>query len=260
MTQTCPSEFLELAHRLADAAGDVIRPLFRREIDIISKDDSSPVTIADRNAEMAMRNIIEAEFPEHGIYGEEHGQVRLDAEYVWVLDPIDGTHSFISGMPTFTCLIGLVKNCNPIMGIMYQPITGEKWVGANGATTLNGTPIHVRDTAQQVSKASLFSYGIELFDGERGANFKALCDAAERNRFGYDSYAYGLLAHGFIDIVADSDMKPFDYCALVPIVENAGGSITDWDGNKLTLANPGYVLASANENLHKESIKLLSSS
>ncbi len=161
MTQTCPPEFLALAHRLADAAGDVIRPLYRQKIDIISKEDDSPVTIADRNAEMEMRKIIEAEFPNHGIYGEEHGQVRLDAEYIWVLDPIDGTHSFISGMPTFACLIGLVKNGVPIMGIMYQPITGEKWVGANGTTELNGIALKTRDTASEVSEASLFSYGLE---------------------------------------------------------------------------------------------------
>lgn len=260
MTQNCPAEFLELAHKLAEAAGNVIRPLYRRELDIISKEDDSPVTIADRNAEMVMRELIEAQYPDHGIYGEEHGQVRLDAEYVWVLDPIDGTHSFISGMPTFACLIGLARHGVPIMGILYQPITGEKWVGANGTSELNGIPLTTRKTSEQVSDASLFSYGIEMLEGERAADYKRLCNASARVRFGYDSYAYGLLAHGLIDIVADSDMKPFDYCALVPIVENAGGCISDWDGNPLTLTNPGYVLASANEALHKDSIKLLSSS
>ncbi len=260
MNQACPAEFLELAHRLSDAAGDVIRPLYRKPIDIISKDDDSPVTIADRNAEMAMRQIIEAEFPDHGIYGEEHGQVRLDAEYVWVLDPIDGTHSFISGAPTFTCLIGLARHGVPIMGIMYQPITGEKWVGANGVTELDGQKITTSNLNETVADASVFSWGIEPMEGVRGADFKRLCDTAKRKRFGYDSYAYGLLAHGFVDIVADSDMKPFDYCALVPIVENAGGCISNWDGNPLTLTTPGFVLASANKALHEDSLKALSSS
>jgi len=260
MSSNCPIEFIDLANRLADAAGEVIRPLYRQKIEIISKEDASPVTIADRNAEMAMRDIIEAEFPEHGIYGEEHGQVRLDAEYVWVLDPIDGTHSFISGMPTFTCLIGLTRNGVPIMGVMYQPITGERWVGANGKTELDGVVINANNTNENIAEASLFSWGAELFQCERGADYTRLCDAAKRCRFGYDSYAYGLLAHGFIDIVADFEMKPFDYCALVPIVENAGGCISTWDGDPLTISNPGYVLASANSTLHEESIKLLKSS
>ncbi len=252
MSETCPPEFLDLAHRLADAAGDVIMPLFRQKIDIVSKDDDSPVTIADRNAELAMRDIIEATFPEHGIYGEEHGQVRLDAEYVWVLDPIDGTHSFISGVPTFATLIGLTQNGKPVLGLMDQPIAKERWVGANGVTTLNGQAISANPSVQSVSEASLFSWGIELLYSDRGDDYQKLLDGVARKRFGYDSYAYGLLAHGFIDIVADFDMKPFDYCALVPIVENAGGAISDWDGNPLTLTNPGYVLASGNETLHKD--------
>ncbi|MFT6556204.1 inositol monophosphatase family protein [Sneathiella sp.] len=258
MTETCPPEFLELAHRLADAAGEVVSPLFREKIDIISKDDASPVTIADRNAEMVMRDMIEAAFPEHGIYGEEHGQVRLDSEYVWVLDPIDGTHSFISGVPTFATLIGLTRNGKPIMGVIDQPIAKERWVGANGRTELNGTQINARKTITTCSEASLFSWGIELLFSERGEDYKKLLDTVARTRFGYDSYAYGLLAHGFIDIVADFDMKPFDYCALVPVVENAGGVISDWDGNPLTLNNPGYVLASANKSLHEHALSLLS--
>ncbi|GLQ05423.1 inositol monophosphatase family protein [Sneathiella chinensis] len=258
MTKECPRSFIDLAHRLADAAGEVIRPLYRQKLDIISKEDASPVTIADRNAEMAMRKIIEAEFPDHGIYGEEHGQVRTDAEYVWVLDPIDGTHSFISGSPTFTCLIGLVRNGAPVMGLMYQPISGERWVGANGVTTLNDVPIQTRDAINTVEQASLFSWGVELFKSDRGPEYERLCTSAARKRFGYDSYAYGLLAHGFVDLVADFDMKPFDYCALVPIVENAGGVMSDWDGNPLTLTTPGYVLASGNEALHQQALALLS--
>lgn len=260
MRDTCPPEFLDLAHRLADAAGEVISPLFRQPIDIISKDDASPVTIADRNAEQVMRDIIEDLYPDHGIYGEEHGQIRLDAEYVWVLDPIDGTHSFISGVPTFAILIGLTRNGKPVMGLMDQPISKERWVGANGTTTLNGKPIETRTSVTTAADASLFSWGVELLYSDRGGEYKSLMDAVARKRFGYDSYAYGLLAHGFIDLVADFDMKPFDYCALVPIVENAGGIVSDWDGNPLTLTNPGYVLASANKDLHKDALAHLARS
>jgi len=260
MPNSCPPEFIDLAHRLADAAGEIIRPLYRKKIEIVSKDDLSPVTIADQNAEMAMRKIIEAEFPDHGIYGEEHGQVRTDAEYVWVLDPIDGTHSFISGAPTFAILVGLTRNGVPIMGVVDQPIANERWVGANGTTTLNGQPLKTNEDITEIPEASLYSYGIELLKCDRHTEYKRLCDDVKRVRFGYDSYAFGLLAHGFVDLVADADMKPFDYCALVPVVENAGGSISDWDGNPLTLTNPGYVLASGNEKLHRKALALLKSS
>ncbi len=254
---TCPPEFIDLAHRLADAAGEVIKPLFRNKLDIISKDDMSPVTVADRNAELVMRELIEEAFPDHGIYGEEHGQVRADAEYVWVLDPIDGTHSFISGLPTFATLIGLTRNGKPVMGVMDQPISGERWVGANGKTEFNGKPVQTNSDITSISESSLFSWGIELLDSDRGADYKSLMDAVSRKRFGYDSYAYGSIALGFVDIVADFDMKPFDYCALVPIIENAGGVITDWNGGELTLNTPGYILASANQTLHEQALKLL---
>ncbi|WP_025897797.1 inositol monophosphatase family protein [Sneathiella glossodoripedis] len=257
MTETCPREFIDLAHKLADAAGEIIRPLYRKKIDIISKDDLSPVTIADQNAEMAMRKLIEEAFPDHGIYGEEHGQVRTDAEYVWVLDPIDGTHSFISGAPTFAVLVGLTRFGKPIMGVVDQPISGERWVGANGQTTLNGIAIQTNPAVTEVSQASLFSYGLELFKCERGDQYRQLTETVRRVRFGYDSYAFALLSHGFVDIVADADMKPFDYCALVPVVENAGGTISDWDGNPLTLTNPGYVLASGNQKLHDAALPIL---
>ena len=259
MTSECPDEFIDLAHKLADAAGEIIRPLFRQKLDIVSKDDSSPVTIADQNAEMAMRKLIEAAYPEHGIYGEEHGQVRTDAEYVWVLDPIDGTHSFISGAPTFAILIGLTRNGKPVMGIVDQPISGERWVGANGKTTLNGQPVSTNTNVTTAEDASLFSYGIELFKSPKGENYKSLTEAVRRIRFGYDSYAFALLSLGFVDIVADADMKPFDYCALVPVVENAGGVISDWEGNPLTLTNPGYVLATGNKPLHQATLNVMNS-
>ncbi len=256
MDKECPQEFVTLAHRMADAAGEVIRKYFRRKIDIIGKDDNSPVTIADRDAEAAMRALIEAEFPSHGIIGEEHGTVQADAEYVWVLDPIDGTLSFISGSPTFGSLIALARNGVPIMGIIDQPISGERWVGANGRTILNGSTITTR-ACPDLSNATLFAYGTELMEGEHGASFRRLHRAGKRKRFGYDCYAYGLLALGFVDVVADCDMKPYDYAALVPIVENAGGKITDWTGNPLTLSNPGFVLAVVDPASHHQASEIL---
>jgi histidinol-phosphatase len=256
MDKECPQEFIELAHRLADTAGEEIRPHFRKKIEIIGKEDDSPVTIADRNAETAMRMLIEAEYPEHGIYGEEHGEVRTNAEYVWVLDPIDGTLSFISGSPTFGCLIGLTRNGVPIMGLLDQVISGERWIGANNQTFLNGQEVKTRSCGE-ISDATLFAWGAELFEGKKATNFRQLYNRVLRKRFGYDCYAYALLSTGFVDIVADCDMKPYDYCALVPIVENAGGVITDWDGNPLTISTPGYVLAAATRSLHDQALKIL---
>ncbi|MZR29375.1 histidinol-phosphatase [Sneathiella sp. DP05] len=241
---------------MADVAGEVIRRHFRQKITIIGKDDDSPVTIADRDAETAMRELIKAAFPTHGIIGEEHGSVQTDAEYVWVLDPIDGTLSFISGSPTFGTLIALTRNGIPIMGIINQPISGERWVGANGRTTLNGTTINCRECSG-LSDATLFAYGAELMEGEHGPGFLRLYNTVKRKRFGYDCYAYGLLALGFVDIIADCDMKPYDYCALVPIVENAGGKITDWTGSPLSLSNPGFVLAVGDPTLHDQAIEIL---
>lgn len=256
MTKDCPQEFVTLAHRMADAAGEVIRPLFRQPIGIIGKEDNSPVTIADRNAEAVMRDLIESHFPEHGIIGEEHGNIRTDAEYVWVLDPIDGTLSFISGSPTFGILIALTRKGVPIMGILDQPISGERWLGANGRTTLNGSPVSTRPCAR-LADATLFAWGAELLEGDHGPSFRRLYGAIKRKRFGYDCYAYGLLSLGFVDIIADCDMKPFDYCALVPIVENAGGRITDWSGHPMTLANPGYVLATGDPVLHQQALEIM---
>lgn len=256
MDKECPQEFIDFAHRLANAAGDEIRPHFRQKIEIIGKEDESPVTIADRNAETAMRALIEAKYPDHGIFGEEHGEVRTDAEYVWVLDPIDGTLSFISGSPTFGCLIGLTRNGVPIMGLLDQVISGERWVGANGQTSLNEKAVKTR-SCEEISEATLFAWGAELFDGDRAENFRKLYEKVLRKRFGYDCYAYALLSTGFVDIVADCDMKPYDYCALVPIVENAGGIITDWNGDPLTISTPGYVLAASTRALHDQAVNIL---
>ena len=241
---------------MADASGEVIRKYFRQKFDVIGKDDNSPVTIADREAEAAMRTLIEAEFPSHGIIGEEHGSVRTDAEYIWVLDSIDGTLSFISGSPTFGSLIALTRNGVPIMGILNQPISGERWLGANGLTTLNGSAISVRE-CDRIDNATLFAYGAELMEGAHGPRFRRLYNTVKRKRFGYDCYAYGLLALGYVDVIADCDMKPYDYAALVPIVENAGGKITDWEGNSLTLDNPGFVLAVGDPALHRQAIEIL---
>jgi inositol-phosphate phosphatase/L-galactose 1-phosphate phosphatase/histidinol-phosphatase len=236
-------EFVALAHALADAAGTVARRYFRQKIAIVDKPDLTPVTIADREAEAAMRELIEARFPEHGIIGEEHGRTRDHAEFVWVLDPIDGTKNFISGIPLFGTLIGLARAGRPVLGVIDQAVLRERWVGAAGAaSTLNGTPIRTRACAA-LHGATLYSTSPDMFQGEDTARFARLKGAVKLARYGADCYAYAQLASGFIDLVVERDLKPYDFCALVPVIAGAGGAIVDWEGRALDLGSDGKVIA-----------------
>ncbi len=244
MTDRVAAPLLALAGALADAAGSVIRSYFRRKIAVDDKSDLTPVTIADREAEAAMRRLIVERFPDHGIIGEEHGRTRPEADYLWVLDPIDGTKSFISGIPLFGTLIALVHRGRPVLGIIDQPILGERWLGAAGrATTLNGAPVRTRP-CPSLGAATLFSTAPEImFAGADAAGFARLRGSVKLTRNGADCYAYAQLASGFIDLVVEAGLKPYDYCALVPVIEGAGGVITDWQGRALDLGSDGRVIA-----------------
>ena len=244
MTETVGAAHLALAEALADAARAVIRGYFRRKIAIDEKSDLTPVTIADREAEAAMRRLIEAQFPDHGIIGEEHGPTRADAEYVWVLDPIDGTKSFISGIPLFGTLIALTRSGRPVLGVIDQPILGERWLGAQGHPTFfNGARAHTRACAS-LAAATLYSTAPEgMFSGTDAVAFARLRAAVKLVRTGADCYAYAQLASGFIDLVVEGGLKPYDYCALVPVIKGAGGVMTDWQGRPLTLGSGGHVVA-----------------
>jgi len=257
----CPAEFVDLSGRLADAAGGVIAKYFRQPFDVITKDDDSPVTIADRESEQVMRDLIEAAFPEHGIVGEEHGTVRPDAEYVWYLDPIDGTKSFICGVPLFGTLIGLVHNVDggpsPILGIIDQPIAKERWTGAVGhGADLNGQAITTRACAG-VDQATLFSTGPEYFDDKSFEAFQRVRAQSNIARFGGDCYAYGLLASGWIDLVVEWGLAVYDYCALIPVVEAAGGIVTTWAGKAHAFDGRESIVASGDRSLHEEVIAIL---
>jgi len=249
--------FLALALRLADAAGEVIRPYFRKPIAVIDKPDLTPVTAADRAAEETMRGLIEARFPEHGILGEEFGRAREGAEFIWTLDPIDGTKSFISGVPLFGTLIALTRDRRPIVGVIDQPISRERWVGASGLqATLNGAPIRCRPCSV-LGAATLFATTPDMFKGEDAASFARVSAAVKLTRFGADCYAYGLLAAGFVDLVLEADLKPYDFCAMVPIVEGAGGIATGWRGENLDLASDGRVLVAGDRRTHGAALPLL---
>jgi inositol-phosphate phosphatase/L-galactose 1-phosphate phosphatase/histidinol-phosphatase len=249
--------FLALAAALADAAGAAIRPAFRTPFEVDDKPDLSPVTAADRAAEGAMRRLIEARFPDHGIIGEEFGSQREAAEFVWVLDPIDGTKSFISGVPVFGTLIALTQGGRALLGVIDQPISRERWVGAVGReTTLNGAPIRSR-TCPCVSGATLFATTPAMFEGEDAAAFARLSAAAKLVRFGLDCYAYGLVAAGFVDLVVEAGLKPYDFCAVTPIVEGAGGVASDWRGRALDLASDGRVMVAGDRRTHRAALALL---
>lgn len=258
MSFSVPQNIVDLAQKLPDVSGPIAREYFRGALDIIDKDDESPVTIADKTAELEMRKVIEATFPDHGIYGEEHGQVRLDADYVWVLDPIDGTAAFITGMPVFGTLIAVAVKGKPVLGVIDQPISGERWIGGEGvATTLNGKAVRTRDCGGLANAAMYITTTDMLSSDAEREKFGRLKETVKITRFGGDCYAYGLLASGHVDVVFESDLKPYDFMALVPVVEGAGGVISDWQGNPLTIDGGPQVIAAATPELHAEAIALL---
>ena len=249
MTPLVTAAQIALAETLADAAGDIARRYFRKKIGVQQKADRSPVTIADRAAEKAMRRLIEIAFPFDGIVGEEFGARNADADYVWVLDPIDGTKSFISGVPLFGTLIALTYRGRPVLGVIDQPVQRERWLGAAGRkTTFNGRAIKTRRCAG-LGAATLYATAPEMFAKRNATAFERLRRKVKLARFGADCYAYGLLASGFIDLVVEADLKPYDFCALLPVIEGAGGRMTDWQGRALTLRSDGRVIASGDPRL-----------
>lgn len=258
MTAECPTEFLRFAETLAEAARPIIQRHFRRPLDIVDKPDASPVTVADRDAEAAVRALIEKRYPDHGIYGEEHGQVRLDARHVWVIDPIDGTKAFITGMPVFGTLIALCDRGRPILGVIDQPVLDERWLGADGhGATLNGRPIRT-SACTRLAEASVYTTTPDMFaTDEARRRYERIETAARLRRFGGDCYATGLLAAGHVDLVVEAQLSPYDYMALVPVVENAGGRATDWAGRALDFSSNGEFLAAATPALHAEAQALL---
>ncbi|WP_010409570.1 inositol monophosphatase family protein [Citromicrobium sp. JLT1363] len=239
---------LAVAHRLADAAREAIRPHFRKTTPEF-KGDASPVTIADRDAEDAMRVILMSEYAQDGIVGEEYPEHEGRSGRKWVLDPIDGTISFVAGRPIFGTLIALLQDGWPVLGIIDQPIIGERWVGRIGApTTLNGKDVRTR-SCKSLDAAMLATSSPHYFDAQGADAYMRLAHAVGGNKrqgmivYGGDCYNYGLLANGQLDIVCESGLKLFDYAALVPIVEGAGGTMSDWQGHPLDADSDGSVIA-----------------
>ena len=257
MTESVPAEFVAFAGALADASGVVIRRYFRQKFDVITKEDQSPVTIADREAEAAIRALVADRYPSHGVIGEEHDDHQTSAEWVWVLDPIDGTKGFISGRPLFGTLIALCRGGLPVLGVVDHPAIGERWVGGRGhPARFNGKEVRVRACAE-LAKASLFASSPHMFEDAAASAFERLRTRCKQVLYGSDCYHYGILASGFGDLVAEANMGIYDYLAGAAVVEAAGGIATDWQGRPLTIASDDQVLAAGDRRMHEAALQLL---
>jgi inositol-phosphate phosphatase/L-galactose 1-phosphate phosphatase/histidinol-phosphatase len=237
------SKELELAKKLSDTASIITLPYFRKHLKATAKEDLTPVTIADREAEQAMRALIEETYPDHGILGEEFEDKNIDAKYVWALDPIDGTKSFITGSPLFGTLVSLLKDGYPIIGIINMPALKERWVGCEGKlTSFNGKSVRVRP-CKDISEAWLYATSPHMFLGDDFTAFERVRKQVYCTLYGTDCYAYGLLANGTCDLIVEASMGIYDFCALVPIINGAGGYMVDWHGKPLGLKSDGRVIA-----------------
>jgi len=225
-------ELKAFACTLADAAAEVSLKYFRQPVTVenkLSDGGFDPVTQADRGAEKAIRNLIEAQYPNHQIFGEEFGRKITDSPFEWVLDPIDGTRAFISGLPTWGTLIGLRYNGEPVIGVIDQPYMGERYLGWTTGATLNGKPIRTRP-CPNLSSATLSTTDPDLFTGNERPLFDQILSESKLVRYGMDCYAYAILSSGFLDVVMESGLELYDMMALIPVVRGAGGSASGWSG------------------------------
>ncbi len=254
------SSTLAAAIEIADLARSISLKYFRQPLDIAQKADSSPVTIADQQTEDLIRAEISRRFPDHGFYGEESGQTATDAKWVWVVDPIDGTTSFSTGKPTFGTLIALLYEGAPVLGIVDLPALDDRWVGVKGRPTLyNGVEVRTNADATDVASCSAYTTTTKMFDSDALKRYQSLEKSCKFSVFGADCLGYGLLASGFTEIVVEDSLEPYDYMSLVPVVEGAGGCISDWEGQPLVLGSGKQVVATANVELHQKVLKALRS-
>jgi histidinol phosphatase-like enzyme (inositol monophosphatase family) len=256
-----PIDFSQFVDELATLSGQAILPFFRTALSLDDKSPGGafdPVTEADRAGEAAMRQLIRRVFPTHGVVGEEYGAENADAEYVWVLDPIDGTKAFIAGLPLWGTLIGLLRNGNPAYGLMHQPYTAERFAGDGGGASFRGRNGERRLKTRRlasIAEATLSTTSPKMFgDGALDA-YNRVEREVRLARYGYDCYAYCMLAAGHIDLVVEDGLKPYDIVALIPIIEGAGGVVTNWDGG--SAAAGGSIVAAGDRRLHEAALRLL---
>ena len=253
-------DFASFVDQLASVSGDTILPFFRTALAIENKQTGGfdPVTAADRAAEQAMRSLIRRAFPDHGILGEEYGAEHTEAEYVWVLDPIDGTKSFIAGMPAWGTLIGLMRFGEPVFGMMHQPFIKERFTGDGGAARYRGPvgnrDLHVRKCAS-LRDAVLYTTSPLLMNETDRATFRTVENAVKLSRYGGDCYAYCMLAAGQIDLIIETEIKPHDIVPLIPIINGAGGIITTWENQPAQ--GGGRMVAAGDERVHRAALAML---
>ena len=253
------SQYSAFAAHLADLARPIAKRYFRSDLKVIDKPDATPVTLADMEIETCIREEIARVYPPHGVLGEEHDDTNLDAEWVWVIDPIDGTKAFTCGKPQFGTLVALMHQGEPVIGVVDQPITDERWMGVRGlGATFNGKPMRARQQVKPLSDTIVLTTTPDLFDAPADARaFARLKAACKGVYYGGDCYNYALLAAGHVDLVIERGLKTVDFAALVnPIVE-AGGVACDWAGRSLTIASDGTIVAAANRALADEVLAVL---
>lgn len=257
MAGTQSSEFLAFAHQLADISGAMLREAVQVEPDVTIKADASYVTETDKAVEARLREEISRVYPAHGILGEEWGSERLDAEHVWVLDPIDGTAPFIAGIPVYGTLIGLARGGAPYIGVIDQPATNERWAGVAGETaeSRNG-PIRTR-ACPDFSRAFVTCSNADFMDTDEQARFAELRRQVQYVQYGGSCYAYGVLAAGRTDLAVDAGLDAFDIIAPAAVILGAGGSVSDWEGAPLTIAWKGCVIAAGDDALRQKAIEIL---
>ncbi len=251
---------LDFMHVLADAAAAETLPRFRNGTAVANKLEGGfdPVTEADQAAEAAIRQHIKAHFPDHGIMGEEYGSEGLEREYVWVIDPIDGTRAFISGLPVWGTLIGLYRDGRACLGLMDQPFTGERYVADGEGSHYRGPGRQGRIRARTcagLADATLFTTSPHLFSGEREKAYRSVEEKVNLFRYGCDCYAYALVASGHADLVIESDLKSYDIGGLITVLESAGAIVTDWRGGRPEQG--GDILAAGSSAVHEEALALL---
>ena len=249
-------EYKKFSKKLAKVSAEIVKQYFRTRISVESKEDNSPVTIADKKAEEVMRELITRHFPEHGIVGEEFGVTNKDAEYMWILDPIDGTKSFICGAYSFGTLIALLKNGKPIIGVYNHPILNDFLIGDNQETKINGEKTIVRDCDDLSNAILLTTDHLNIEKYQNIDRFNRLIKKVKLYRNWGDCYGYYLLATGFADIMIDPIMSSWDLLPLIPIIKGAGGVITDYNGNDPVKGNS---IVAATSGVHSEVISILNS-
>lgn len=259
MSELIERGIVEFAHLLADAAGEIVRPAARSRTVVHRKADASPVTEIDRAVEMRLREMIAARHPDHGVIGEEFGDDRGEAECVWVLDPVDGTKAFMAGLPVYGTLIGLARGGRPVLGIIDQPVTRERWTGIDDdGTWYNGEQVHTH-TCDRLSDALVCTTSSEYYEGDDAHSLRRIVSRSRWMVYGGNCHAFAQVACGLVDVALEAKVGVYDYCALVPVVENAGGVMTGWRGEPLTLdpAPGGRILASGDRAVHEAAMACL---